>query len=172
MSSDPIHKQAEVKIKEWLDHPESGYSFDRIPDQMTGLFGSKNICDFTCFYSPNMYYIESKSTYEDRFDFSLITEHQYEGLLKKSKIFNVWGIVIVLFIAHKRAFILDIRDIDSLSQSGQKSLNIKKVDKWNIPFAEITTIPNNRKKLLDYEGSIVELVDGIDRQRKNSTEEG
>ena len=36
---------------------------------MSGLWGSKNICDFTCFVSPYMWYIESKATWEDRFDF-------------------------------------------------------------------------------------------------------
>lgn len=169
--TEDIHKKAEGKIKEWLNHPELGYSFDRIPDQMSGLYGSKNICDFICFYSPNLYYIESKSTWEDRFDFSLISETQYEGLLNKSKIFNVWGLVIILFLGHKRAFIVDIRDIDKLSQSGVKSLNIKKLAKWGIPFAEIPTVPNKRKTLLDYEGNLVEMVDGIDRWRKDLQKE-
>ena len=170
MSND-IHKKAEEKIKEWLNHPELGYSFDRIPDQMTGLFGSKNICDFICFKSPNMYYIESKSTWEDRFDFSLISEYQHDELLKKSKIDHVWGLIVVLFLGHKRAFILDIRDIEELMQQGTKSVNIKKLSKWNIPFAEIPTIPNKRKQLLDYEGDIVEMVDGIEAWRNNNQKE-
>ena len=33
--NDDIGKAAEKKIKEWLDRPEEGYSFDRIKDQMT-----------------------------------------------------------------------------------------------------------------------------------------
>ena len=28
---------------------------------------------------------------------------------------------------------------------------IKKIEKWNIPFREIKTVPNNRKVLLDYD---------------------
>lgn len=35
MSDSTIGKKAEKKIQEWLDRPECGYSFDRIPDQMT-----------------------------------------------------------------------------------------------------------------------------------------
>lgn len=35
MSDTLIGKQAESKIKEWLDRPLDGYSFDRIKDQMT-----------------------------------------------------------------------------------------------------------------------------------------
>ena len=30
-----LGKKAEAKIREWLDKPLEGYSFDRIPDQMT-----------------------------------------------------------------------------------------------------------------------------------------
>lgn len=161
MGDATIGKKAEAKIAEWLNRPEDGYSFDRIKDQMTGFYGSSNICDFTCFKSPNMYYIESKATWEDRFDFSMLTETQHNGLLEKSKISNVWGLVIVLFASYKRAFILDIRDIKELEDSGKKSLNIKKISKWTIPFIEIETVPNNRKKLLDYTGELqVPVRDG------------
>ena len=146
-----LGKKAEQKIKEWLDRPEEGYCFDRVPDQMSGLWGSKNICDFTLFKSPEYYYIESKATREDRFDFNMITDYQYENLFKKSKIAHVYGLVIVLFVTYKRAFILDIRDIDKLKQSGRKSINITKIDKWTIPYKEIQTVPS-RKELLDYTG--------------------
>ena len=43
MDTDLLGKKAEKKIKEWLDKSEEGYCFDRIPDQMTGFFGSKGI---------------------------------------------------------------------------------------------------------------------------------
>lgn len=150
--NDLIGKEAEEKISEWLDKPDEGYCFDRIPDQMTGFYGSTNICDFTLFKSPYKYYIESKATWEDRFDFVNITKTQHDGLLDKSKIHNVFGLIVLLFATYKRAFILDIRDIKKLEDSGKKSLNIKKLNKWGIPFIEIETIPNNRKKLLDYTG--------------------
>lgn len=150
--SEELGKKAEKKIREWLDRPDDGYCFDRIKDQMTGFYGSKNICDFTLFKSPFMYYIESKATYEDRFDFSMLTDTQYDGLLDKSKIHNVFGLVIVLFASYKRAFVLDIRDIDyAINKLGVKSLNIKKIDRWPIPYKEIVTIPNSRKTLLDYQ---------------------
>lgn len=163
---DLLGKDAERKIKEWLDRPEVGYSFDRIYDQMTGFYGSSNICDFTLFKSPNMYYIESKATWDDRFDFSRLTDKQYNGLLEKSQISNVYGIVIVLFASHKRSFIIDINLIKDLKDAGVKSINVNKIDsdKWinsilkkhNISFrcAEIQTLPNNRKKYLDYTGEI------------------
>ena len=158
MSDSTIGKKAESKIREWLDRPQDGYSFDRIPDQMTGKFGSKNICDFICFKSPNIYYIESKATWEDRFDFSNISPTQFDGLLDKSRIAYVYGLVIVLFASYKRAFILNIADIATYIQNGHKSLNIKKLDKWAIPFIEIETIPNSRKQLLDYAGELDEYI--------------
>ena len=105
-----------------------------------------------------MYYIESKATWEDRFDFSMLTEKQHDGLLEKSKIQNVYGLVIVLFATYKRAFVIDIREIKKLEDEGKKSININKIDKWQINYTEIRTIPNNRKLLLDYEGEIEEYI--------------
>lgn len=152
-----LGKKAEEKIRVWLDRPELGYSFDRIPDQMNGQYGSKNICDFTCYKFPYMYYIESKSTYEDRFDFSMITDYQYENLLRKSQISEVRSYVIVLFATYQQAFILNIQTIDNIIKSGKKSINIKKKLKWGFPYYEIPTIPS-RKQLLDYTGDLPEQV--------------
>lgn len=146
-----LGKKAEQKIREWLDQPEQGYCLDRIPDQMTGFYGSKNICDFILFISPNMYFIESKSTWSDRFDFSMITEYQYKSLLQKSKIQNVYGIIIILFAEKQRAFIIDINEINKLKSIGKKSINIKKIDEWGIKYTEIQMIPS-RKVMLDYTG--------------------
>lgn len=155
MRDDLLGKKAEAKIQEWLDRPEEDYCFDRIKDQMTGFYGSKNICDFTLFKDGRFFYIESKATYEDRFDFSMITEYQYDNLLKKSKLKDVYGVIIVLFATQSRAFILNIRDIDYLiNEKNKKSLNITKIDKWGIPYREIETVPS-RKVLLDYTGEWV-----------------
>lgn len=149
--TDSLGKQAEQRIKEWLDRPEEGYCFDRIPDQMTGFYGSSNICDFILYKYPYIYYIESKATWEDRFNFSMLTQKQHDGLFEKSKINGVFGFVIVLFASYKRSFLIPIESIVKLEEEGKHSLNIKKIDKWNIEFQEIKTIPNNRKKLLDYD---------------------
>lgn len=151
MIYDDLGKKAEQKIREWLDRPEEGYCLDRIPDQMTGFYGSKNICDFVLFKSPNVYYIESKATWSDRFNFSMITEYQYKSLLQKSKIQNVYGIIIILFAEKQRAFIIDINEINKLKSIGKKSINIKKIDEWGIEYTEIQTIPS-RKAILDYTG--------------------
>lgn len=149
--SEDLGKKAERKLKEWLDRPDDGYDFNRIPDQLSGQWGSKNICDFTLYIEPYNHYIESKATIHDRFDFSMITDFQYESLMKKSKIKGCYGLVVVLFATYQRAFILKIQDIDKLIHEGNKSLNITKIAKWTIPYKEIETIPS-RKQLLDYTG--------------------
>lgn len=151
--AESIGKKAEKKIREWLDRPEDGYCFDRIPDPIGGFYGQRNICDFLCFKSPYLWYLESKATESDRFDFSMLSENQYYGLLEKSRISNVFGAVVVLFVTYQRAFIFDIREIDRLNQSGRKSLNIKKIEKWGIEYQEIQTIPS-RKMMLDYIGDL------------------
>ena len=156
--NDGLGKDAEKKISKWLDRPDEGYDIDRVPDQMSGLFGSKNICDFTLFHSPNYYYLESKATYEDSFKFSMLTEYQYNNLLVKSKIQNVFGLVVVLFASYKRAFVLDINEIDRLQKELDiHSLNIKKILAWKCRYSEIPTIPS-RKQLLEYSGGI-EVLD-------------
>ena len=165
MGNDGLGKKAEQKIREWLNRPEDGYCFDRLPDQLSGFYGSRNICDFTLFKSPNFYYIESKATWNSRFDFSMISDFQKDNLLKKSTITNVYGLIIALFASNQRAFIFDIRDIQKLIDDGKKSLNIDKIDKWLIKYAEIQTIPS-RKQLLDYTGNIEDYIE-IFKEKNN-----
>jgi len=158
-----LGKKAEKKIKEWLNRPEEGYCLDRLEDKMTGFYGSKNICDFTLFKSPYMYYIESKATYEARFDFAMIRGFndpgdktcQYGGMFAKSRIHNVFGVIIVLFATYQRAFLIDIVEIEKLRLSGKKSLNITKLNEWDIRYTEIQTVPS-RKELLDYKGDWIQ----------------
>ena len=157
--SESVGKKAEKKIREWLDRPDDGYSFDRLPDPMGGYIGQANICDFTCYKYPHMYYIESKATEHDRFDFTMLTDTQREGLYKKSHIEGCYGLVIVLFVSYQRAFILNIKD---MVDSGLKSLNVNKVDKWTIPYTEIPTIPS-RKAMLDYTGELDDLVKNMNK---------
>lgn len=156
---DNLGKQAEQKVKEWLNHPENGYCFDRIPDQMTGYYMvSRNVSDFICYKYPNLCYIESKETEHDRFSFDQLTDTQRNGLRVKAEISGVYGLVIVLFATYKRAFIFNIKDIADLvnedtAELKVKSVNIKKIDKWSIPYIEIETLPS-RKALLDYTGEL------------------
>lgn len=40
---DDLGKKAEAKIKAWLDRPAEGYCIDRVYDQLSGFYGSKNL---------------------------------------------------------------------------------------------------------------------------------
>lgn len=174
MADTEFGKIAEQRIRTWLDKPELGYDFNRIPDQMSGLYiVSRNVCDFDCYKFPYFYHIESKATYADRFEFSQLTNTQRDGLLLKSQIKGSYGLVVVLFAQYKRAFIFNIKDIAEficpetplselnsvfhsgtiISQLKVKSVNITKLDKWEIPYWEIETIPS-RKQLLEYTGDL------------------
>lgn len=160
--NDKLGKEAEEKIKQWLDRKDDGYSFYRLYDIMTGFYGQYNISDFICYKYPYQWFLESKATWEDRFDFSMISETQYKGLMEMSDIPGVHAVVIVLFASYQRAFIIDIREIDRYrSETGKKSFNIKKIDHWSFRYSEIQTIPNNRKKLLDYTGELEDHIKNL-----------
>lgn len=145
-----LGKKAEGKLKSWLDMPEEGFFMLRLPDQLTGFYGSTNMCDFLLYKKPNFYPIESKATYQDRFDFSMISENQHKDLMKASQVDGITSYVALLFASYKRLFLLDIRDIVKLEELGTKSLNIKKIDKWGLPYIEVRTVLS-RKELLDYD---------------------
>ena len=163
--NDGLGKKAEKKIREWLNRPQDGYCFERIPDQLSGFYGSTNVCDFFCYKKPYLYFIESKATWQSRFSFSMLTDNQYTELLKRAKIEGVSGVVIILFASHKRAFLLDIEQIEAIINSGKKSINIDKIDSWDFAYGEITTVPNNRKELLDYTGDFVDVWEKAEYNR-------
>ena len=165
MADTEFGKTAEKRLYTWLDRPDEGYSMDRIYDQMSGFYMvSRNICDFHLYKYPYQYYLESKATLHDRFEFSQLTNTQRNGLRLKSEIKGCYGIVAVLFVEYKRAFLFNIKDIADIDPDKDikaddktflkiKSVNIKKIDKWEIPYWEIQTIPS-RKDILEYTGDL------------------
>lgn len=153
-----LGKKAEAQVKRWLNRPENGYVCTRLYDQMSGkVLVSRNPCDFICYKYPNVYYLEVKETEKDRFDFDMIRQNQMDALCKVAPIKGCYGWIIVLFTTYKRTFRFNAVDIKALDDSGQKSLNIKKINKWTIPYKELQTIPS-RKELLDYCGEIEYLL--------------
>ena len=165
MADNDFGKIAEKRLQSWLTRPQDGYSMDRIPDQMSGFYMvSRNICDFTCYKYPNMHYLESKATIHERFDFNQLTDTQRNGLRLKAEIPGCYGVVLVLFVEYNRAFLFNIKDIADIDPNKPdnaddktflkiKSVNIKKIDKWEIPYWEIETIPS-RKQILEYTGDL------------------
>lgn len=172
MGNDHLGKDAEGKIQDWLA-PLPEYSFFRIKDQMTGFYGSSNPCDFIVYRMPNMCYLEAKATWKDRFDFSNITDVQRTELVRRSKVKGVYGVFSVLFASYQRTFFFDANSMFKEGDDGDvvlrddsvKSLNIKKIDKWPIPYVEVGTIPNNRKKHLDYTGDFMGYLESLEALR-------
>ena len=158
-------KTAEHRIQTWLDRPADGYSMHRIYDQLSGYYiVSRNISDFYCYKFPYFYFIESKATLHDRFDFSELRDNQRNGMRLNAEIQGCYGLVVVLFVEYKRAFIFNIKDIADINPDIDdkadnktflkiKSVNIKKIAKWKIPYWEIETIPS-RKGILEYTGDL------------------
>lgn len=89
----------------------------------------------------------------------MLTEKQHDGMLEASKVNGVVSYVVVLFASYQRAFLINIQDIKKMEDQKKKSLNIKKLNKWPIPYIEIKTIPS-RKALLDYDFEFAKQIFG------------
>jgi len=126
-----IGKEFENKVKQILIDT-SGVSIDRLPDQVSGFRGSTNICDFMVFKYPYLHYLECKSIKKDYFPLSNISEIQFEGMLEKSKIFEVRGGVLIWFVDYKKLYYADIRVIDKLKLEGEKSIKFKTIHNYDV----------------------------------------
>ena len=102
-----------------------GVSLDRLPDPMMGYKGIRNICDFIVYRIPYQFYVECKTVKGNTFPLGNITQNQWDGLLEKSKISGVKGIVLLWFSEHDTVVALSIEYLDGLRRSGYKSFNIK-----------------------------------------------
>lgn len=100
-------------------------SFDRLPDPMAGYSGIRNICDFSMFSSPDMFYLECKSLYGNTLNYSSdITKNQWDGMLEKSRIKRCIAGIFVWFIDYDITVFVNIKDLNEHRKSGAKSLNI------------------------------------------------
>lgn len=124
-----------------------GVSFDRLPDPMAGYSGVRNICDFSMFSSPDMFYLECKCLYGNTLNYSAaITKNQWEGMYEKSKIFRCVAGVCVWFIDYDLTVFVNIRDLWKHKESGAKSLNITDITGDNsVPHFIINGV---RKKVM------------------------
>lgn len=103
-------------------------SFDRLPDPMAGYSGVRNICDFSMFQSPDMFYIECKCLYGNTLNYAGdITKNQWDGMTKKSKISHCVAGIFVWFIDYDITVFVDIIDLNAHKKAGNKSLNIKDI---------------------------------------------
>ena len=143
-------KQFEEKVKEDL-LKLSHVSLERLPDQMSGYQGSKNVCDFTTYIYPFYYYLECKTTNENTFPLSALT--QYDKLLERAGRLGVRSGVILWFVKHDTVVYVPIKTFEKLKADGKKSVNIKMVGKDEY---RIITIPSVKKRVfLDSDYSVL-----------------
>lgn len=120
-------KGFEVEIRKAFNALYPQISLDRFLDQIGGLKGIANICDFIAFKYPNMIYLECKSLYKDRFSFSRITDNQYEGLIKKSKIPGVYAGYLIWFMDKDDTVFVPSQVIQNMREEGAKSISYKNI---------------------------------------------
>ena len=148
-------KQFEDVIKQaFLNVPD--VSVDRLHDQMSGYFGSKNICDFIVYKKPYEYYIECKSVHRNILSIHSIpklgkdgklhgfhgniTDTQWDGLIEKSKIQGVRAGIICWWIDLDKTYYIPMWVLEDAYKNGYKSINL------NYPYCQGYWIPIDGKK--------------------------
>lgn len=138
--------------------------FERVPetsvlrlfDPQGGQVGVSNICDFVVYHYPHQFLIECKSchgntlsihTNNPKKKYGAISNTQWEGLLNASYITGIIAGVVVWFIDHDETLFLPIQVLQSMRDDGQKSVNIRTVDR-----TKCYMIPGEKRRVLfDYD---------------------
>lgn len=129
-------KEFELRIKNSLNKPNTGFDIERLPDPIGGYLGARNICDFIGYKYPFKYYFECKSKYGNTLNFkSDITKDQWEGLDEKSKIYGVLAGFCIWFIDYDKTVFVTIQEMNKLRfEQNKKSLNIADIINNQIEF--------------------------------------
>lgn len=119
-------------------------SVDRIHDQTNGHYGGSNICDYMVYKYPILFYIECKSCGGNTLSihsipkkdkhgifhgfYGNISDKQWEGLSKKSRIKGVVAGVLVWYTERDLTYFIPITDLVALRERGAKSVNCKTLE--------------------------------------------
>ncbi len=120
-------KQFESAIRKSFEKVPN-VSIDRIPDQVTGFRGSKNICDFMVYKYPHQYYIECKSVHGNTLPFSNIRDYQWEGLLEKSNVEGIITGIICWWVDKDKTVFIPIQELQFMKTAGIKSIRYDTID--------------------------------------------
>ena len=141
-------KQFEERVKEdLLKLPD--VSLERFPDQMSGYQGSKNVCDFGMYLYPCYYYIECKTTNENTFPLSGLT--QYDKLLERRGRKGVRSGVLLWFIKWDKVVYVPVTTFEKLKADGKKSVNIKMLQEDTYRIIEIPSVKKRVFMISDYD---------------------
>ena len=143
-------KQFENKFKEDFLKLQ-GSLVERLPDQMSGYSGSKNVCDYICYKYPTLFFIECKVTQANTFP--LCNLSQYDELIQRQGKQGVRAGVVIWFQKHDRVCYVPILTFKSLKEDNKKSINVKMLDSEEY---RIINIPSRKKRIfLDSDYSIL-----------------
>lgn len=145
-------KQFEQQIRRGFENCKYSdiISIDRLPDPMGGYKGIGNICDFTVFDTPHLYYLECKCCYGKSFPISYITKNQWEGLLEKSKIPSVIAGYIIWLIDYDFTFFVYASNLSAyIERTGRKSISAD--DAISGKLIRYPINGKKRKVLFDYD---------------------
>ena len=127
---------------------------ERLPDQMSGFKGSKNVCDFEAYWYPHLYYLECKTTHENTFALSALT--QYDELLKRKGKKGVRSGVVLWFIKHDKVCYVPVATFEKLKNDGKKSVNIKMLGTDEYRIIEIPAV--KKRVFLDCDFNILKQL--------------
>lgn len=120
-------KQFEELTKENFE--QFGICYDRIHDQVSGLLGSDNVCDFDVYDYPHLFYIECKETKDVKFDMlHNIRQYQWIKLLKKDKYPGVRAGYLIWMTHYHRLFWVTSCKAKYYYEAGHKTLSIKDLE--------------------------------------------
>lgn len=130
-----VGKVFEKNFKESVELLHPHCTITRLYDG-TGGYLIKNICDFILYKYPYQCFIELKAYKGNTINFSVISDTQYNGLLKMSEVNGIVSGVLFRYNDFNDAYFIDIRVIQSLKQDGHKSIpyNLAKVHGVQLPI--------------------------------------
>ena len=127
-------KKFEAKLKQdWLKVDNSDIT--RLYDPTNGFKLISNISDFVGYIYPFMFYLEAKTTKENTFALSKLT--QADKLKEKQGIPGVNSGVIIWFRKHNKVCYVPIEEYVRLEQLKYKSVNVKMIGDPNFNVYEI-----------------------------------
>lgn len=119
--SDNPGKIWEAIVEDWL--VTHGICYDRIPDQVSKLKGSKNVCDYDAYIYPHLYYIECKECASPRFNMlQNIEEYQWFELLKRDQFPGVRAGYAIWMSGEQKAFWVSSFALNLYYTAGIKSV--------------------------------------------------
>lgn len=147
-------KDFEDKIRDAFEAvPDT--SVVRLPDPVMGYLGYRNICDFIVYHYPYQYFIECKSVHgntlsihsnDPKKKYGLITNNQWEGMLKEGCKKGVIAGVICWWIDRDVTKFIPIQTLQMLRSNGYKSV------KYNLISVPTTDIYGKKKRIFfDYD---------------------